>query len=110
MLYKYQYNDIILISSQKETTMPVIRKSADLRNKYGEISDFCHKHKEPVFITRNGEGDLAVMSMETYHEISGRQELYDLIDEGLADVKAGRTHSIKTVFKDWRKILKRGKT
>jgi plasmid stabilization system protein ParE len=33
--------------------MPTIRKSADLRNAYGEISEFCHKYREPVFITKN---------------------------------------------------------
>jgi len=34
--------------------MPAIRKSADLRNNYGKISDFCHKYREPVFITKTG--------------------------------------------------------
>ena len=42
--------------------MAVIRPSSDLRNRYGEISEFCNKHQEPVFITKNGSGDLVVMS------------------------------------------------
>ena len=46
--------------------MPTIRSSADLRNSYNEISTFCHKYSEPVFITKNGKGDLAVMSIEAY--------------------------------------------
>ncbi|GHV47214.1 hypothetical protein AGMMS49546_36580 [Spirochaetia bacterium] len=46
--------------------MPAIRKSADLRNAYGEISEFCHKYWEPVFITKDGAGDLAVMSIEVW--------------------------------------------
>ena len=41
--------------------MPKITSSADLRNNYNEISNFCHQYKEPVFITKNGKGDLAVM-------------------------------------------------
>ena len=49
--------------------MPTIRPSADLRNSYSEISDFCHRYKEPVFITKNGKGDLAVMSMEAYEDM-----------------------------------------
>ncbi|GHV34501.1 hypothetical protein AGMMS4952_26900 [Spirochaetia bacterium] len=53
--------------------MPTIRPSADLRNKYGEISEFCHQNIEPVFITKNGTGDLAVMSIETYELLNGRQ-------------------------------------
>jgi prevent-host-death family protein len=69
--------------------MPVIRKSADLRNSYSEISDFCHKYREPVFITKNGEGDLAVMSIETYEAITGKQKLYRLLEEALVDVKNG---------------------
>ena len=69
--------------------MPVIRKSADLRNSYADISDFCHKYREPVFITRNGEGDLAVMSIETYEEITGKQKLYKLLEEGENDIKKG---------------------
>jgi len=70
--------------------MPAIRKSADLRNSYAEISDFCHKYKEPVFITRNGTGDLAVMSIETYDKIIGKQKLYKLLEEGENDIKNGR--------------------
>ena len=69
--------------------MPVIRKSADLRNSYSEISEFCHKYREPVFITRNGEGDLAVMSIETYETITGKQRLHNLLEEALNDVKNG---------------------
>lgn len=55
--------------------MPNIRPSADLRNSYNEISEFCHKYSEPVFITKNGKGDLAVMSIETYERLCGRLEL-----------------------------------
>ena len=46
--------------------MPNIRSSADLRNSYNEISTFCHDYGEPVFITKNGKGDLVVMSIEAY--------------------------------------------
>lgn len=63
--------------------MPSIRPSSDLRNKYNEISNFCHKYNEPVYITKNGQGDLAVMSIETYEMLVGKFELYKLIDEGI---------------------------
>lgn len=53
--------------------MPTIKSSADLRNSYNDISTFCHNYPEPVFITKNGKGDLAVMSIETYNLSSGRQ-------------------------------------
>jgi PHD/YefM family antitoxin component YafN of YafNO toxin-antitoxin module len=71
--------------------MPVIKKSADLRNSYAEISAFCHKYREPIFITKNGEGDLAVMSIETYEEITGQRELYRLLEEGRTAIENGKS-------------------
>jgi len=68
--------------------MPNIRPSAYLRNNYNEISEFCHARMEPVFITKNGHGDLAVMSIEAYEKFCGRYELYHLLDESLAAEEA----------------------
>jgi PHD/YefM family antitoxin component YafN of YafNO toxin-antitoxin module len=48
--------------------MPKIRPITDLRNT-NEISDICHAKMEPVFITKNGYGDLVIMSIETYEQI-----------------------------------------
>ena len=61
--------------------MPTIKSSADLRNNYNEISTYCHNYPEPVFITKNGKGDLAVMSIEAYEELTSRFELYSQIKE-----------------------------
>lgn len=71
--------------------MPTIKSSADLRNNYNEISTFCHNYTEPVFITKNGKGDLAVMSIEAYEEMNSRFELYKLIKEGMDDIAKGST-------------------
>ena len=48
--------------------MPQIRPITDLR-KTTEISEICHAKREPIFITKNGYGDLVVMSVETYEEM-----------------------------------------
>ena len=48
--------------------MPQIRPITDLRNTT-EISNLCHAKKEPIFITKNGYGDMVVMSMDTYDEL-----------------------------------------
>lgn len=48
--------------------MPQIRPITDLRNTT-EISNACHARREPVFITKNGYGDLVIMSIETYEEM-----------------------------------------
>ncbi len=87
--------------------MPNIRSSADLRNSYNEISTFCHKYSEPVFITKNGKGDLAVMSIEAYEAMAERFELYSAIREGLDDVHAGRTKPFSEAITEIRR--KRGK-
>ena len=69
--------------------MPNIKSSADLRNNYNEISTLCHNYGEPVFITKNGKGDLAVMSIEAYEQLVGRFELYSKLQEGLSDIRTG---------------------
>ncbi|MCI8712394.1 MAG: type II toxin-antitoxin system Phd/YefM family antitoxin [Ruminococcus sp.] len=80
--------------------MPTIKSSADLRNNYNEISTFCHSYSEPVFITKNGKGDLAVMSIETYEQLMGKFELYSLIQDGLEDIKGGDTRPFSEAMAD----------
>lgn len=116
--------------------MPNIRPSADLRNHYNEISEFCHSEQEPVFITKNGKGDLVVMSMEVYNKLInaqpvdaddpvtgdvgglimslgdndpelGRQRLHSLLEEGFEDIRQGRTVSVEQAFEEiWDEINK----
>ena len=85
--------------------MPTIRPSADIRNGYNEISDFCHQHSEPVFITKNGRGDLAVMSIESYEEIIAKLELYALIEQGLNDEQNGNVVTFSEGISSIRKGL-----
>ena len=82
--------------------MPNIRSSADLRNKYSEISSYCHDYAEPVFITKNGKGDLAVMSIEVYEQMMGRFDLYHQLMEGMQDVKEGNTRPFAEAMADLR--------
>lgn len=85
--------------------MPNIKSSTDLRNNYNDISAFCHDSREPVFITKNGQGDLAVMSIETYEMLNGKLELYRLLDEGRTAVKEGRKRPLSDVMRDIRKEI-----
>ena len=89
--------------------MPLIKSSTDLRNNYNDISTFCHESREPVFITKNGQGDLAVMSIETYEALSGNLELYRLLDEGRAAIKAGKKRPLKEVMNDIKQGIADGK-
>ena len=87
--------------------MPTIKSSADLRNNYNDISKLCHTYPEPVFITKNGKGDLAVMSIEAYEELTSRFELYGLIKEGLDDIADGKTKPFSNTMSDIRKCRNR---
>ncbi len=68
--------------------MPQIRPIKDLRDT-SKISELCHQHKEPVFITKNGYGDLVVMSMETYENSMAKLDLYQKLAEAEAQIKNG---------------------
>ncbi len=68
--------------------MPMIRPIKDLRNT-NEISELCHNSDEPIFITKNGYGDLVVMSMETYEKTLAKLELYQKLAEAELQVKNG---------------------
>ena len=78
--------------------MATIRPSSDLRNKYNEISEFCNKYSEPVFITKNGTGDLVILSNAEYERLSGKYELYRLLDEGLISMKKETGRPAEEVF------------
>jgi len=61
--------------------MPHIRPISDLRNRAHEISDLCHEERQPVFITKNGKGDMVVMSLADYERIHSLLELYHKLGE-----------------------------
>jgi len=78
--------------------MATIRPSSDLRNKYNEISNFCNTYNEPVYITKNGVGDLVVLSNTEYERLCGRHDLYNLIEQGLQSMNEGRGRVASEVF------------
>jgi PHD/YefM family antitoxin component YafN of YafNO toxin-antitoxin module len=67
--------------------MPQIRPITDLR-KTTEISEICHANPEPIFITKNGYGDLVIMSIETYEKQLALTDIYkklSLAEKQIAD-------------------------
>ena len=77
--------------------MPLIRPITDLRNT-NEISDFCHAQREPVFITKNGYGDLVLMSMETYERTVAMAEVYRKLMQAEAELDAGKAVDGEAAF------------
>ncbi len=69
--------------------MPSIRPISDLRNKSNEISEFCKTSREPVFITKNGIGDMVVMSIETYERQKAQLDLYAKLAEAETEIING---------------------
>lgn len=69
--------------------MPEIRPISDLRNSANDISDFCRQTGEPVFITRNGKGDMAVLSLEEYERQQGLIDLYGKLAMAEQEIATG---------------------
>ena len=68
--------------------MPQIRPITDLRNTT-EISELCHAKNEPLFITKNGYGDLVVMSIEAYEEMLETAQTDAAINEAERELVTG---------------------
>jgi len=70
----------------------LIKPSTALRNEYNSISAMCKERQEPIFLTKNGEGDLVLMSIESYKY---REEMLDLREKMLL-AEANRISGAKT--------------
>lgn len=86
--------------------MPVIKPISDLRNKANEISKIAHSQDAPIFITKNGKGDLVVMSMAHYSRLQIKLDLYGKLAVAQAQKTAGdKGRTLSDVMKDLRKKL-----
>ena len=68
--------------------MPQIIPIRDLK-KTGELSQMCRDLKEPVFITKNGYGDMVIMSIETYKKTMFLSDVYRKLEEGERSIQSG---------------------
>jgi prevent-host-death family protein len=83
--------------------MPEIVNSSVLRNKYNELSARCHEEEEPLFLTKNGKGDMVLMSLERYNSIDAELQLYKSILKGIVAVQEGRIIPEKTMMEKLQK-------
>ena len=70
--------------------MPQIVPISHLKST-SEISERCHSAREPIFITKNGYGDMVLMSMENYESMVRMAKIYEELEESERPVEAGQT-------------------
>jgi prevent-host-death family protein len=90
--------------------MPRIESISQLRDHAREISEYCHKQEEPVFLTTNGKGDLVVMAVEQYERLQAEIDLLSKL--GVAQAELARGEKVighKTMMKQLKqRIAQRG--
>lgn len=74
--------------------MPQIIPIRELK-KTSEISKMCHAVEEPIFITKNGYGDMVLMSMETYEAQYNRERLYRELEISEQQIREGKVQDAK---------------
>jgi hypothetical protein len=74
--------------------MPCIVPIRDLKNT-AEISTLCHENEEPVFITKNGYGDMVIMSIETYEKSGFLTDIYGKLEEAKTALKNGKVCKVE---------------
>lgn len=86
--------------------MNLIRPVSDLRNNFTEISKTVHETAQPVFLTKNGFGDMVVLSMEAYENLQFESEVYFKLQEAEREAEVSKTrYSSKDVLKAMRDAI-----
>ena len=86
-----------------------IKSSTDLRNNYSEISKICHETEEPMFITKNGRGNLVIMSIDLFNKMFfGKNELYNSLEASEESVRNGKTSLLEATLTRIEEMLDNG--
>ena len=80
----------------KETYMEII-PIKELKNT-AKISELCHQSNEPIYITKNGYGDMVLMSMELFESTRSRWEMYNDIEMSEEQIKQGKTKDARSAL------------
>jgi prevent-host-death family protein len=90
--------------------MPIIKPISDLRNNSNEISELAYNSNEPIFITKNGEKNLVVMSMSHYSKLQLKIELLGKLSAAQNQKAVGdKARTLKQVMADIRTTINAGR-
>lgn len=82
-----------------------IKPSAAIRKNYNDISELCKSTGEPVFLTKNGEGDLVVMDMQTYARRESMLRLREKLLQSEADILNGHVYTVAETASAMKKAI-----
>lgn len=86
--------------------MKMIRPVSDLRNNFADISRTVHETGQPIFLTKNGYGDMVVLSMEAFENLQLDSEIYYKLKEAEQDAVVNKTRfSSKEVLNAMREAI-----
>lgn len=83
----------------------IIKPSAAIRKNYNAISELCRQTGEPVFLTKNGVGDLVVMDIESYTQRESLLKLKEKLMRSEIDIEKQRTYSVEDTIAAMRKAV-----
>ena len=81
--------------------MPRIIPIRDLKDT-AMISQMCNESAEPIYVTKNGYGDMVIMSMAAYEEKLRMLEVYDRLATAEEEIRAGQTRDARTALQELR--------
>ena len=76
--------------------MPIIKSISSMRNRTREISILAREKDEPIYLTKNGEGDMVIMTIDHYEKLKAQSELFEKLGVAQSQSAAGKkgiTHS-----------------
>ena len=82
--------------------MPQIIPIKDLKNT-AEISELCHNTREPVFVTKNGYGDMVIMSMDIYEQMIHRLNFYREMEISGQQIQEGKVKDARASLAELRR-------
>ena len=82
-----------------------IKPSAAIRKNYNQISDLCRETGEPVYLTKNGEGDLVVMDIESFARRESLLKLKEKLLQSELDIAKGQTYTVDETIIAMRKAV-----